>query len=121
MMDQVTKALDNGKCVIGKFLDFPKAFDTVNHSILIDKLYNYGIRGSALERLRSYLSKLSQYVSYNGVRSSTKSITYGVSQRSILGPLLFFIYINDLYNVCRDSVPILYADDTNLFYKANKM
>ena len=121
MMDQVTKALDSGECVIGIFLDFSKAFDTVNHSILIDKLYHYGIRGNALEWFRSYLSNRSQYVSYNGVRSSTKSITCGVPQGSILGPLLFLIYINDLYNVCRDSVPILLADDTNLFYKGNKM
>ena len=121
MMDQVTKALDSGECVIGIFLDFSKAFDTVNHSILIDKLYHYGIRGNALEWFRSYLSNRSQYVSYNGVRSSTKSITCGVPQGSILGPLLFLIYINDLYNVCRDSVPILFADDTNLFYKGNKM
>ena len=121
MVDQVTKALDNGECVIGIFLDFSKAFDTVNHSILIDKLYHYGIRGNALEWFRSYLSDRSQYVSYNGVRSSTKSITCGVPQWSILGPLLFLIYINDLYNVCRDSVPISFADDTNLFYKGNKM
>ena len=121
MMDQVTKAFDNGECVIGIFVDFSKAFDTVNYSILIDKLHHYGIRGNALELFRSYLSDRSQYVSYNGVRSSTKSITCGVAQGSILGSLLFLIYINDLYNVCRDSVPMLFADDTNLFYKGNKM
>ena len=102
MIDQVTKALDNGECVIGIFLGFSKAFDTLNHSILIDKLYHYGIRGNALEWFRSYLSDRSQYVSYNGVRSSTKLITC-------------------MYNVCRDSVPVLFADDTNLFDKGNKM
>ena len=121
VMDQVTKALDNGECVIVIFLDFSKAFDTVNHSTLIEKLYHYGIRGNAVEWFRSDLSDISQYVSYNGVRSNSKSITCGVPQGSILGPLLYLININDLYNICRDYVPMLFADDTNLFYKGNKM
>ena len=68
MMDQVTKALDNGECVIGIFLDFSKAFDTINHSILIDKLYHYSIRGNALEWFRRYLSDRSQYVVYSILR-----------------------------------------------------
>ena len=87
----------------------------------VAELYHYGIRGNALEWFRSYLSDRRQYVSYNGVRSGTKSITCGVPQGSILGPLLFLIYINDLYNVCHKSIPILFADDTNLFYKGNKL
>ena len=74
MMNQISKALDNGECVIGIFLDFSKVFDTVNLIILIDKLYHYDIRGNALEWFSSYLSDRNQYVSYNGVRSSTNSI-----------------------------------------------
>ena len=117
MMNQISKALDNGECVIGIFLDFSKVFDTVNLIILIDKLYHYDIRGNALEWFSSYLSDRNQYVSYNGVRSSTNSIAYAVPQESIIGPLLFLININDLFNVRRDSVPILFADDTNLSTK----
>ena len=116
MMDKITNAIDNGDYVIGIFLDFSKAFDMVNHGILLEKLCHYGIRGHALDWFRSYLSNRKQFVTYNGTVSSTKTITCGVPQGSILGPLLFLIYINDLYNVCLESVPILFADDTNLFY-----
>ena len=101
-------------------LYFWKAFETVNHSKLLEKLYHYGIRGNALVWFRSYLSDRSQYVLYNGVGLTTKLITCGVPQGSILGPLLFLIYINDLYDVCHESVSILFADDTNLFDKGNK-
>ena len=117
MMDEITKALNNNDCVIGVFLDFSKAFDTVNHGILLDKLCHYGVRGNALSWFKSYLTGRKQFVTYNGVASSTKVITCGVPQGSILGPLLFLLYINDLYNICSTSIPILYADDTNLFYK----
>ena len=117
MMDEIIKALNNDDCVVGIFLDFSKAFDTVNHDILLDKLCHYGVRDNALDWFRSYLSGRRQFVTYNGVSSSTKTITCGVPQGSILGPLLFLLYINDLYNVCSTSVPLLYADDTNLFYK----
>ena len=117
MMDENIKALNNDDCVVGIFLDFSKAFDTVNRDILLDKLCHNGVRDIALDWFRSYLSGRRQFVTYNGVSSRTKTITCGVPQGSILGSLLFLLYINDLYNVWSTSVPLLYADDTNLFYK----
>ena len=117
MVNEITRSLGNGEHVVGIFLDFSKAFDTVNHTVLLKKLFHYGIRGNALEWFESYLSGRQQYVTYNGYTSSTKYIICGVPQGSILGPLLFLIYINDLQKVCNSSTPILFADDTNLFYK----
>ena len=114
LMDKITISKD-GEIVVGVFLDYSKAFDTVNHHILLQKLEFYGIRGIALKWFESYLSNRSQFVTYNGVKSSMKSVICGVPQGSILGPLLFLIYINDLYNVCETMMPLLFADDTNLF------
>ena len=119
MMNELTNALDNGDHVIGTFLDFSKAFDTVNHSILLDKLYHYGIRDNALEWFSSYLTGRKQFVTYNGISSGQKTVKCGVPQGSILGPLLFLLYINDLYHVCNNSIPILFADDTNLFFSGS--
>ena len=118
MINEITRALENGEHVVGIFLDFSKAFDTVNHDVLLNKLNHYGVRGNALEWFTSYLSDRRQYVTYNGCSSSTKYIKCGVPQGSILGPLLFLLYINDLQRVCNSSIPILFADDTNLFYKS---
>ena len=115
LMDKLIKSMDNGDHVIGVFLDFSKAFDTVDHLILLNKLHHYGIRGSALDWFRSYLSNHQQFVTYNYVSSDTKTIKCGVPQGSILGPLLFLIYINDLANICQYTMPILFADDSNLF------
>ena len=115
LMDKLIKSLDEGKIVVGIFLDFSKAFDTVDHSILLAKLYHYGIRGTSLSWFQSYLSNRKQFVTYDGVSSSVKTIRCGVPQGSILGPLLFLIYINDLFNACSKCLPILFADDTNLF------
>ena len=114
-IDKVIQAIEKGEYAIGVFLDFSKAFDTVDHDILLDKLDHYGIRGCALSRFKSYLSCRTQYVTYNGNESNRQMIKCGVPQGSILRPLLFRIYINDLCTVCKNTIPVLFADDTNLF------
>ena len=115
LLENMTKALGDGKCAIGIFLYFQKAFDTVDHCILLDKLYMYSIRGIAHDWFVSYLSNRLQAVVYNNHESDFKAMQCGVPQGSILGPLLFLIYINDLPSVSNRFMPILFADDTNLF------
>ena len=102
-MDNLTHCLDNGEYVIGIFLEFSKAFDTVDHNILLQKLSLYGIRGTALDWFQSYLTNRYQFVTYNGELSERKKVKCGVPQGSILGPLLFLIYINYLADVCKCS------------------
>ena len=115
LLDNLRNALDSGNCAVGIFLDFQKAFDTVNHKILLGKLNCYGIRGIALDWFSSYLRNRSQTVVYNEQESEMKETLCGVPQGSILGPLLFLLYINDLPSVSKLFMPILFADDTNLF------
>ena len=115
LVDKITEALDKGDYVIGVFLDFSKAFDTVDHSILLEKMFTYGIRDVALQWFKDYLTGRVQFVTYNGFKSSNGDIKCGVPQGSILGPLLFLIYINDLATVSKACLSILFADDSNVF------
>ena len=103
------------------FIDFSKAFDMVEHSILLKKLEHYGIRGTALQWMRSYLENRMQFVSIDGVDSTTRHMKYGVPLGSILGPLLFIIYINDIPHVSNLAKFILYADDANIIITGNNI
>ena len=120
MTEQIKSAIDNGDTAIGVFVDFQKAFDTVNHKILLRKLEHYGIRGLPNTWLKSYLTNRKQFVSVNNVNSALKEIKNGVPQGSVLGPLLFLIYINDLNTCINYSTTRHFADDTDLLYIVKK-
>ena len=117
--NKLYKALDGKNSAVGVFLDLSKAFDTIDHNILLDKLAFYGIRGITLTWFQNYLCNRQQFVYYNNCSSDIDFIKCGVPQGSILGPLLFIIYTNDICNVSTESSLILFADDTNIFYEGN--
>lgn len=121
LLDLISKEIDDKKIPIGVFIDLSKAFDTINHEILLNKLNLYGVRGIAHKWFSSYLSNRHQFVQLASIKSSTLQITCGVPQGSILGPLLFIIYINDIVNVSKLVTPIMFADDTNLFFSGRKI
>jgi len=118
-VDHTIHALENKKHTLGVFLDLSKAFDTIDHKILINKLSWYGVRGVALDWFRSYLTQRKQYVKYINSSSDILTLPCGVPQGSVLGPLLFIIYTNDLPNCLNDAKVILFADDTTLYMSSN--
>ena len=121
LTESIKKILDDDMFGCGVFIDLQKAFDTVNHSILLKKMEHYGVRGIALDWVTSYLSNRKQYVSVNGYTSDYLNISCGVPQGSVLGPLLFLIYINDLLNVSKLLSFYLFADYTNIYFKSNDL
>ena len=118
-IDFIKHAHNRGKHILAIFIDLSKAFDTIDYFKLQQKLNAYGIRGVANDLLKSYLTDRAQQVSVNGTLSDMEQVKFGVPQGSVLGPLLFLLYINDLKLCCNNLKIackfILYADDTNIF------
>ena len=121
LTEMIWGALDEGYFACGIFIDLQKAFDTVDHQILLKKLEYYGIRGLANNWFRSYLTNRQQFVSINYFNSVKRSMNYGVPQGSVLGPLLFLIYINDLNKAIKFCKTHHFADDTNLLFVEKSM
>ena len=119
--ENMRKALDDGNIGCGVFVDLQKAFDTVDHQILLAKLNHYGICGVSNDWFKSCLSNRSQYVSINGYESGLVALNCGVPQGSVLGPLLFLLYINDLNQAIKFCKVHHFADYTNFLCLSNSI
>ena len=115
LVERFYEAVERDEIMIGIFIDFSRAFDTISHDILLRKLHFYGIRGKPLDWIQNYLSNQKQFVFYNNSQSDTCEISCGVPQGYILGSLLYLLYVNDIVNVSEKISCILFADDTNIF------
>ena len=116
LINSINDSFNQNKYTLGVFIDLSKAFDTVDHNILLKKLSLYGIKNNSLKWFSSYLSNRKQFIQAGDIKTSYEDIICGVPQGSILGPLLFIIYVNDLSDVSKILEPIMFADDTNLFF-----
>ena len=116
LINDISRSFERGEYTLGIFIDLSKAFDTVDHEILISKLESYGIKGKTLKWLKSYLSERKQCMSYSDVgKASMCSIIRGVPQGFILGPVIFLICVNDLHKASSIFKPAMFVDDANLF------
>lgn len=119
--NKIVDAFEENSFLIGVFVDLSKAFDTINHDVMLTKLKHYGIRGLAHNWYNSYLSNRCQCTKFKNCTSQSKKIVCGVPQGSLLGPLLFILYINDIANVSNTPSYILYADDTNILFSGKDL
>ena len=118
LVEKISQSFACKKFTLGIFLDFFKAFYTIDQLLLLSKLNHFGIRGNALKWFTSYLTGRTQQVKYAGILSTTTlEVKSGVPQGSNLGPLLFLIYVNDFKNYLNNCNSLMFADDTSIFYK----
>uniref|UniRef100_A0A3B3H5U1 Reverse transcriptase domain-containing protein n=1 Tax=Oryzias latipes TaxID=8090 RepID=A0A3B3H5U1_ORYLA len=121
LVDHISSSIEKKKFTVGVFVDLQKAFDTLNHTMLLSRLQKYGFRGIAYSWLESYLINRCQYVYFNNEKSDMCPVTCGVPQGSLLGPILFILYINDLCKVSDLLNCVLYADDTTLYLSGDNL
>ena len=121
LTEMIGRAIDEDKFACGVFIDLQKAFDTVDHGILLSKRNHYGVRGASYQWCKSYLTSRQQYTTTAYLKLALRSINYGVPQGSVLGPILFLLYVNDLNQAIVHSKIHHFADDTNFLYASHSL
>ena len=116
LVEQTNQSFEKNEFTLGVFVDLSKAFDTVDHQVLLKKLEYYGIAGNNLRWFENYLKDRQQFVSFEHNSTKKVTVTCGIPQGCILGPLLFLLYVNDLHHALKILTPIMFVDDTNRFF-----